>query len=120
MLRLHIGLMDDHREKVQQHCRVCGRFLKDRGEKNRPSYECKVFAKHLHSVFGFDITHDVPDIHPLFFSYRCKLVIDKSLHAEHHLSPYKSSTTVYVWQAHNEECCKVLIHVHMYMTMQLA
>ena len=55
------------------------------------SYQCTVFSEHLKSVFGIDITNDVPDIHHLLFCYRCKRVIDKSVHDQHHRAPYKSS-----------------------------
>ena len=61
-------LMDSHREKVQELCRVCGRVLVARRKRHNASYQCTVFSKHLNNVFGIAITNDVPDIHPLLFA----------------------------------------------------
>ena len=40
--------------KVNQRCRVCGRFLTEARERRgkRSSYKCREFADDLHSVFA--------------------------------------------------------------------
>ena len=95
-------LMDFYREKAQVLCRVCGRVLVARGKRHNASYQCTVFSEHLNSIFAIDITNDVPDIHPPLFCYQCKRVIDKSVHAQHHLAPSKASTNVFKWEAHDK------------------
>ena len=109
--------MDSHREKVQVLCRVCGRVLVVRGKRHNASYQCTVFSEHLNSVFGIAIT-----IHPLLFCYRCKRVIDKSVHAQHNLASYKTSTIVLKWEAHDEEkeCLVSLSCTCMYMDIIIA
>ena len=102
-------LMDSPREKVQELCRVCGRVLMARRKRRNASYQCTVFSEHLNSVFGIDITNDVPDIHPLLFCYQCKQVIDKSVHAQYHLAPYKTSTILFKWEAHDEKECMISV-----------
>ena len=45
--------------KVNQRCRVCGRFLTEARERRRSSYKYREFADDLHSVFAINTGNDI-------------------------------------------------------------
>ena len=67
-----------HAKKVEERCRVCGRFLVEvRDKKTRKTYNCRQFAEDLHTKFLINTSLDTTGTHPPFFCYRCKRVMDK-------------------------------------------
>ena len=56
-----------HKAQLERHCRVCAKKLLQK----KYTHSCSANEEDL-KVFGIDVTHDSPEIHPTMFCHTCR------------------------------------------------
>ena len=117
--------MEYHSQKVQQHCRVCGKLMVVGGKAASTIYKCQEFAQQLQNAFGITIdAEEDPTTFPSCFCSCCKRTLDKRITAAAQGVPQRCSTvtsngattvTRIAWYMYE----KVLINVHVGMLTNL-
>ena len=100
--------MEYHSQKVQQHCRVCGKLMVVGGKAASTIYKCQEFAQQLQDTFGITIdAEEDPTTFPSCFCSSCKRTMDKSITAAAQGVPQRCSTVTFQWSNHSNENCMV-------------
>ena len=101
----------DHKDKLKQHCRVCGRKLYKAKAKPKDKVSHIAFDHHsdIRATFAIDVGEDNADVHPPNLCHPCFLAMKRSITAGG--IPYRCAVAPFEWQAHTDtEDCKVSIH----------
>ena len=106
--------MEYHRQQLNKHCRVCGRYFRDL-EKERGVRECIEHKGTLKTYLGLDIDSDDTNTHPRLICNKCFSTVRNMKEGKvtyTNLSPFK-------WSSHKDDSCTVRLYTCICTYMRL-